>query len=393
MSSTNFGRTLAAVALAAGLTAAPAAQAHISMKGALMSRGGDQKNFPCDGKRGDGPVYTFQPGTTITLSVSEDVPHPSYFRIAFDNDGEDNFIEPKSIKPIDPNRGCPTDPKDQCGESDFCNVKSSTGGATVLWDNIEPHLSGGSSYTWTIKLPDVECENCTLQVLQIMEDDLFHGPYCPTGSCTDTSLEDIYHRCIDIKLQKGAMNSAGVATGAVNVKGMECAPSTAMPTAGTGAAGMSAAGAGGAAGAAGAAAGAAGSSGATAGAAAAAGASGGAATGAGGVAGIGMRMNANTAAGAPASAGSAAVGAAGTGSSAAGTGAGLVAPTAGTPATTAGSAAPAGAAAPVSGAPAPTAISDDGCSVTGVGQSNRVPTAGLLLLLAAVLISRRRQRT
>ena len=97
MKPTNL--TCAAILFALTTSALPV-HAHISMKGALMSRGGDQKSSPCDGKRGDGPEYTFAPGATITLAVSEDIAHPSYFRIAFDNDGED-FVEPASIKPIE----------------------------------------------------------------------------------------------------------------------------------------------------------------------------------------------------------------------------------------------------------------------------------------------------
>jgi hypothetical protein len=212
------------------------AHAHISMKGALQSRGGDQKQSPCDGSRGDGPEYTFAPGATITLSVNEDIPHPSYFRIAFDNDGED-FVEPASIEPIDKSRACPFDKDDQCGKSDFCTSAGAAKGAIVLWDNLDPHLSSAAKGgTWQVKLPDVECSKCTIQVLQIMEDTV-HGAYCPQGTCAASanSLEDIYHRCIDIKLVKGAPSGPGVATAPVSNQGVEC-PS---PNAAGGAAGSS----------------------------------------------------------------------------------------------------------------------------------------------------------
>jgi MYXO-CTERM domain-containing protein len=196
------------------------ASAHIDILAPLQSRGGDQKAVPCDGARGAGTVYTFEPGAIITLGVSEGIPHDSYFRIAFDNDGQDGFKEPASIAPINPSRvtgldgsgdprgdnpRCSSNSADKCGTSDFCN------NSTVLWDNIDPHLGGESagSYTWTIQLPNVECENCVLQVLQVMEDIAFgfHGPFDGEG--------DIYHRCIDIKLKKGAGTSGpGNAPGA-----------------------------------------------------------------------------------------------------------------------------------------------------------------------------------
>jgi hypothetical protein len=230
--------SLAGGLLAGGLMlGAGTAHAHIDMLGALKSRGGDEKEVPCDGARADGTVYMFEPGATVTLGVTEAISHPSYFRIAFDNDGEDGFKEPASILPIDKTRACPFNSDDQCGKSDFCNVKSTTG-ATVLWDNLDPHLAGAGTgqYTWTIKLPNVECTNCTLQILQVMEDTV-HGAYCPQGSCaqscsslipglstcSDGSAQDIYHRCVNITLKKGVGTSGpGNATGPVTAKGVDC---------------------------------------------------------------------------------------------------------------------------------------------------------------------------
>jgi hypothetical protein len=351
---------------------ASTAQAHISMTGALLSRGGDQKSSPCDGDKGDGQIYTFEPGATITLALNEAIPHPSYFRIAFDDDGDDGFVEPKSIKPIEASRACPFDKDDQCGESDFCNVVSATG-ATVLWDNLNPHTSAqAKSMTWNVKLPDIECENCTIQVLQIMEDTV-HGAYCPQGSCANAanSLEDIYHRCIDIKLKKGATNSPGTTTAPVNNMGMQCMaegpvamnPDAGVPSAGTGAAG-SAAGTGAAAG-------------------AAAGGTGGTGAGAAGAVATAGAPSAGAAstprAGASGAAPSGAAGSVGTTSnpvSAAGTG-------------TAGAAPVAGTAAPE---PEPELDEVGGCSVTRPSQRGESALIPLTLLLGLGLVVGRRAR-
>lgn len=354
---------------------ASTAHAHISMTGALMSRGGDQKMSPCDGAKGDGPIYTFEPGATITLALREAIPHPSYYRIAFDDDGDDGFVEPKSIKPIEATRACPFDEDDQCGESDFCNVVSATG-ATVLWDNLNPHTAAQAmNMTWNIKLPDIECENCTIQVLQVMEDTV-HGAYCPQGSCANAadSLEDIYHRCIDIKLERGATNSPGTTTAPVNNMGMQCmadgpatmSPDAGAPSAGTGAAG-STAGTGAAEGGAG------GMSAGTAGAVAAAGAP---------SAGAASTPIAGTPSTAPIPVGSAGSGAAGTvgmtsnPASAAGTG-------------TAGAASLAGSAAP---APAPESGEVGGCSVTRPSQHSDSTLIPITLLLGLGLVVGRRAR-
>jgi hypothetical protein len=184
---------------------APVAHAHLSLEqgGTHMSRYGDDeiKDGPCGrdgGARGEN-VYTYEPGSTITIKAKEFIPHPGYFRIAFDSDGDDGFLDPQSIKPIDPERACPYDANDKCGESDFFNNE------TVLMDNLDPHLSNGQpTYTWEVKLPDIECDNCTLQIIQVMEDTV-HGPYAPKGTANEIFyIEDIYHTCIDVVLARGA---------------------------------------------------------------------------------------------------------------------------------------------------------------------------------------------
>lgn len=223
----NFSLLSISTAMLCGLYAS-SASAHIRLMGDLQARGGDEKSIPCDGPKGSN-VYTFEPGATVTLTLEEYIPHDSYFRIAFDNDSSTamDLKDPVSIDPINPNRvaaggigspragspKCLADMKDNCGQSDFCNMKSPTG-PMVLYDNIEPHLDAASkgSYTWTIKLPNIECESCVIQVIQVMEDIQFgfHGPY--------DGANDVYHRCVDVKLVKGAGTSGpGNATGPVNV--------------------------------------------------------------------------------------------------------------------------------------------------------------------------------
>lgn len=356
------------------------AQAHIGMEGVLKSRttgvlpgyDNEQKMSPCDGARSAGPVYTFQPGTTITLSVNEAVPHPSYFRIAFDNDGEDGFKEPASIKPIDPMRKCPFNADDQCGASDFCNVYDPNG-ARVLWDNLDPHMGGGGKYTWNVKLPDIECENCTIQIIQVMEDTV-HGAYCPQGSCAKSgdSLEDIYHRCINIKLKRGATNSPGTTTAAINNKGMECTKAL-VPDAGVADAGMTAA---------------------DAGTADASSGTGGGTTGGGTTGTAGGGTTGGSAGGTQA--GTAGGGTTGGGTTSVGSGtAGGTATTGGTG--TAGGTTPgtAGGTTGAGGTVAPTTADDDdgGCSISFASERSGAVWAGLAVLGMSVLGYRRRKRS
>ena len=212
----SFGLGKSVAVATAVLAIAQPAAAHISLEegGTHRSRYGDGelKAGPCGkagGTRGTN-LYTYSSGQKITVTVVETIPHPGYFRFAFDNDGDDAFIEPASIKPIDPNRKCPNDPTDRCGVSDFYNSPAVLPGM----DNLNPHLTAafGTRYTWVVQLPDVECNNCTLQLIQIREDDLTHGPYDPTPG---VGVADIYHQCIDIVLKRpadagtGGTNDAG----------------------------------------------------------------------------------------------------------------------------------------------------------------------------------------
>jgi hypothetical protein len=203
---------------------AQTAHAHIDMYGELKGRGGDQKVKPCEGEPRSDEPYEFEPGATIELGVMEGIPHDGYFRIAFDNDGTD-FKDPQSIAPINPDRygegkKCLGTAKDRCGKSDFCNMSSDGNGPTVLWDNLDPHLGAdvtlGQTRTWTVKLPNVECDNCTLQVMQVMEDPVGdeHGPF--------DGDKDLYYRCVDIVLKKGVGKTPGTVSEPGENEGLEC---------------------------------------------------------------------------------------------------------------------------------------------------------------------------
>ena len=202
------------MAALAVFTAAPTAFAHISLEqgGTHLSRYGDQylKELPCGkagGTRGTN-IYTYAPGATITVRFAETIAHPSYFRFAFQANGDNEFKEPASIKPIDPTRPCPIDSGDHCGASDFYNTPN----VLPMMDDLDPHLASASkgTYEYQVTLPNVECDNCTLQIIQVMEDNQFHGDYDPTPG---VGVEDIYHQCIDLVLKAGAPSSNDAGTG------------------------------------------------------------------------------------------------------------------------------------------------------------------------------------
>lgn len=199
---------LSAVLILGGALSSARASAHISLEqgGTHLSRYGDQelKDAPCGragGTRGTN-IYTYKPGETITVTINEYIPHPSYFRIAFDQDGDDDFEDPVSIKPIDPTRACPFNQYDQCGTTDASNDFYNTPAVLPDMDNLNPHVTApfGQPYTWQVQLPNVTCDNCTLQVIQVMQDTI-HGAYNTDPTAEPSGyIADVYHQCIDLVL-------------------------------------------------------------------------------------------------------------------------------------------------------------------------------------------------
>ena len=146
----------------------PVAWGHIGLD-EPTARYEDQKDPPCgsiaDARTGN--VTVFEPGATVTVSWRETIDHPSHYRISFDEDGADDFVDPPEMYAM-------------------------YAAPSVLLDGIPDDPGGGFSVEVT--LPDVECENCTLQVIQVMYD---KPPYTIPG-------DDIYYQCADIALRRSA---------------------------------------------------------------------------------------------------------------------------------------------------------------------------------------------
>ena len=68
-------------------------------------------------------------------------------------------------------------------------------------DSIPSRATTGATYTQTITLPNQACENCTLQLIQMMTD---KPPYT-----TDLASDDIYFQCADIALRAPGGIDAG----------------------------------------------------------------------------------------------------------------------------------------------------------------------------------------
>jgi len=171
------GRIVVAVGAVLLALAGPAA-AHLSLEYPPSRYGADVlKEGPCGRAGGarSGTVTELEPGSEITVAWDEYVEHPGHFRIAFDPDGDDGFVDPICLS------GCHT----ITPEFGFYVNDS------VLLDDIADTPGGGESHL-VLTLPDVECDNCTLQVIQVMYD---KPPFTSPGN-------DIYYQCADLVLRR-----------------------------------------------------------------------------------------------------------------------------------------------------------------------------------------------
>jgi hypothetical protein len=185
----RYPLTVASAALAAGFQLlSSTAFAHIELQEPLNRysdiKAGDNKSCPCgsgttnrsckkpeelsDPDRSEDRITTFAPGDTITVRFDEYVGHSGRYRIAFDPDGAD---------------------LDHFNEN-------------ILLDEPDPggnvgNMGQGSMWEFDVTLPNMTCDNCTLQLIQVMD-----------GNTVDPVLNPVdrggtYFQCADIRLVAG----------------------------------------------------------------------------------------------------------------------------------------------------------------------------------------------
>lgn len=172
-------RVLPVLAFASLSLTATAAGAHITLS-SPPPRHVEQKLGPCGVGPNDarGPnVTTYQGGETIMVRWTETIDHPGHFRISFDADGHDDFADPAAY-------------------DDFYSNPA------VLVDEIPDQSGNQVMYEQAVTLPLMSCDNCTLQLIQMMTD---KPPYELGGN-------DLYYQCADIVLE-GAAATTGDTTG------------------------------------------------------------------------------------------------------------------------------------------------------------------------------------
>jgi hypothetical protein len=149
--------------------------------------GDPQKAAPCgtsDITKGTptGKVTAMTGGEMLHIKIKETIYHPGYYRVALS-------VLDRSELPADPvaeTRDSPRGPISVSGKIDPAPKPP------VLADGLFEHRERPAPDTFwetDIKLPNINCDNCTVQVLQFMEE---HG--------LNKEGEFSYHHCADLKI-------------------------------------------------------------------------------------------------------------------------------------------------------------------------------------------------
>jgi hypothetical protein len=175
--------------LGVSLLALPtAAQAHFTILApppASNSTNGGKGDPPCGPTDMLSNVVTpVMGGSKLTLKVNETVSHPGFYRVALS-------IKARSELPVD------NVVKDASGMVLLPTSKGMSATAEyqtnpvfpVLADNLFPHTSG-SMFSGDITLPNLNCDKCTLQVIEFMAN---HGS-------NGDKAGFFYHHCADLKI-------------------------------------------------------------------------------------------------------------------------------------------------------------------------------------------------
>lgn len=194
----SFGFGLVALLLAAPVSA------HIDLispPARLKGQDGNSqlKTKPCGqttNKRTTDKVTTFAPGQKVDVKIKEYINHPGYFAVAFDPDGDDDFIFPRE------------NPDKVVAASDDPKTLFPVDGMKVLGLRTDKdkdcYTEDASSHECTISitLPNMTCDNCTLQVTQFMYDKL-----------GDNQDDEYYYQCADIKIVGSGTGGSGAGGG------------------------------------------------------------------------------------------------------------------------------------------------------------------------------------
>ena len=182
-------RLIPALALGAvALGSSPSAHAHFILNqppAADTDTVGGKGAPPCGPTSASGVVTPMTGGSEMNLDLSETVLHPGYYRVALGTSRETLPEDPL----VTTTTGDPT-----TGNSISAAIMDPVV-APVLADNVFPHTSGTTPihFQTTVKLPNINCDKCTLQVIEFMAEHGYNGTVGQGGGF-------FYHHCADLKI-------------------------------------------------------------------------------------------------------------------------------------------------------------------------------------------------
>lgn len=181
---------LAAVALTVAMPAAP--YAHFRLLAPVSwvvedGRGNPQKQAPCGGDSNQQLTNTIGKavgGSNLHLKIEETVYHPGHYRVAL-------AVNSRQELPADP---MTFERMTARGPQSVWAVIQSPPQVPVIADGLFTHYTRPAAQgpiTWEadVRLPNISCPKCTLQVIQFMAE---HGYNQPGGYS--------YHHCADLEI-------------------------------------------------------------------------------------------------------------------------------------------------------------------------------------------------
>jgi hypothetical protein len=151
----------------------------------LDQRGDPQKLAPCGGSSSNpgtpsNLVTSYRGGQTIRLRVQETIFHPGHYRVAL-------AVNSRAELPPDPEVVTRDTPK---GPWSVSAAIQNPPQVPILADGLFAHTERPTAVFETdIVLPNINCEKCTLQVLQFMAE---HG--------LNRDGDFSYHHCADLQI-------------------------------------------------------------------------------------------------------------------------------------------------------------------------------------------------
>ena len=191
----HFARFLLALAVVA-LVAPTAPEAHFKLVEPApwiveTERGDPQKAGPCGGSNSDwgtpsNIVTEVAGGSTLTIKIQETIYHPGHYRVAL------AVNTPLELPPDPETKTRPSHRGEWDRPWSLSAMVEMPAQPPLLADGLFPHYTREPTpidFETEVRLPNINCDRCTLQVIQWMAEHAYNNP----GAYS-------YHHCAHVKI-------------------------------------------------------------------------------------------------------------------------------------------------------------------------------------------------